>query len=101
MGWPNFQPGDIYKPYLNVKFGTYYLKAALDMFDGNPYPALVGYNAGPGNARFWLEEAPPTTMTSTWRRSAWPSRSCTCAGCWRTTPTTCGCIATLAHEAYV
>lgn len=57
MGWPNFQPGDIYKPYLNVKFGTYYLKAALDMFDGNPYPALVGYNAGPGNARFWLEEA--------------------------------------------
>lgn len=57
MGWPNFQPSDIYKPYLNVKFGTYYLKAALDMFDGNPYPALVGYNAGPGNARYWLEEA--------------------------------------------
>jgi soluble lytic murein transglycosylase len=57
MGWPNFQPSDIYKPYLNVKFGTYYLKAALDMFDGNAYPALVGYNAGPGNARFWLEEA--------------------------------------------
>ncbi|MEI2692225.1 MAG: transglycosylase SLT domain-containing protein [Anaerolineae bacterium] len=57
MGWPNFQPGDIYKPYLNVKFGTYYLRAALDMFDGNPYPALVGYNAGPGNARYWLEQA--------------------------------------------
>lgn len=57
MGWPNFQPGDIYKPYLNVKFGTYYLKAALDMFDGDRYPALVGYNAGPGNARFWLEQA--------------------------------------------
>lgn len=57
MGWPNFQPSDIYKPYLNVKFGAYYLKAALDMFGGNPYPALVGYNAGPGNARFWLEEA--------------------------------------------
>ncbi len=57
MGWPNFQPGDIYKPYLNVKFGTYYLKAALDMFDGNAYPALAGYNAGPGNARFWLEQA--------------------------------------------
>lgn len=57
MGWPNFQPDDIYKPYLNVKFGTYYLKAALDMFDGNPYPALAGYNAGPGNARYWLEQA--------------------------------------------
>lgn len=57
IGWPNFQPTDIYKPYLNVKFGTYYLFAALEMFDGNVYPALVGYNAGPGNARFWLEEA--------------------------------------------
>jgi soluble lytic murein transglycosylase len=57
MGWPNFQPADIYKPYLNIKFGTYYLKTALDMFGGNPYPALVGYNAGPGNARFWLDEA--------------------------------------------
>lgn len=57
IGWPNFQPGDIYKPYLNIKFGVYYLWAALQMFDGNPYPALVGYNAGPGNARFWLEQA--------------------------------------------
>ena len=57
IGWPNFQPGDIYKPYVNVKFGTYYLFAALEMFDGNVYPALVGYNAGPGNARYWLDEA--------------------------------------------
>lgn len=60
IGWPNFQPGDIYKPYLNIKFGVYYLWAALQMFDGNPYPALVGYNAGPGNARFWLEQADTT-----------------------------------------
>lgn len=57
IDWPNFQPTDIYKPYVNVKFGTYYLSAALDMFDDNPYPALVGYNAGPGNARAWLEQA--------------------------------------------
>lgn len=57
MAWPDFQPSDIYKPYLNIKFGVYYLWAALDMFDGNSYPALVGYNAGPGNARHWLEQA--------------------------------------------
>jgi soluble lytic murein transglycosylase len=56
IGWPNFQPEDIYKPYLNIKFGTYYLWAALEMFEDNVYPALVGYNAGPGNARYWLEE---------------------------------------------
>jgi soluble lytic murein transglycosylase len=57
IGWANFQPSDIYKPYLNIKFGVYYLWAALEMFDDNPYPALVGYNAGPGNASYWLEEA--------------------------------------------
>ncbi len=57
IDWPNFQPTDIYKPYINLKFGTYYLSAALDMFDGDPYPALAGYNAGPGNARAWLEQA--------------------------------------------
>jgi soluble lytic murein transglycosylase len=26
------------------------------MFAGDPYPALVGYNAGPGNARAWLDQ---------------------------------------------
>jgi soluble lytic murein transglycosylase len=57
IAWPNFQATDIYKPYVNVKFGTYYLFAALDMFGGDPYPALVGYNAGPGNARAWLDQA--------------------------------------------
>ena len=57
IGWPNFQPDDIYKPYLNIKFGTYYLFAGLEMFDGNMYPALVGYNSGPGNAGYWLDEA--------------------------------------------
>lgn len=57
LGWSDFQADDIYKPYVNIKFGTYYLWAALDMFNGDPYPALVGYNAGPGNARHWLEQA--------------------------------------------
>ena len=57
IGWPNFEPDDIYKPYVNIKFGVYYLWAALNMFDGNPYPALAGYNAGPGNAQYWVDQA--------------------------------------------
>ena len=57
IGWPNFEPDDIYKPYINIKFGVYYIWAALAMFDGNPYPALAGYNAGPGNAQYWVEQA--------------------------------------------
>lgn len=60
IGWPDFVAADIYKPYVNVKFGTYYLRAALAMFDGDAYPALVGYNAGPGNARAWLDSAATT-----------------------------------------
>lgn len=58
LRWPNFQDDDIYKPYVNVKFGVYYLAAALDMLEDNPYAALAGYNAGPGNARAWLDQEP-------------------------------------------
>ena len=84
IGWPNFQPDDIYKPYVNIKFGTYYLWAALSMFDGNPYPALAGYNAGPGNAQYWFEQANTPTTICTSRRSQSASRRSTCGGCWPT-----------------
>jgi soluble lytic murein transglycosylase len=48
-----FQQSDLFKPYVSVRFGTYYLGTVLKMFDGNPYYALGGYNGGPGNARKW------------------------------------------------
>lgn len=49
----DFQQTDLFKPYVSVRFGTYYLGTVLDMFDGNAYYALLGYNGGPGNARKW------------------------------------------------
>ncbi|NLE52146.1 MAG: tetratricopeptide repeat protein [Chloroflexi bacterium] len=54
MRWPNYQNSDVYRPYINVKFGTYYLRWVLDQVDNLPYVALAGYNGGPGNAMQWL-----------------------------------------------
>ena len=49
----DFEQSDLFKPYVSVRFGTYYLGTVLDMFKGNKYYALMGYNGGPGNARKW------------------------------------------------
>ena len=54
MGWPNYQNSDVYRPYINVKFGTFYLRWVLDQVDDLPYVALAGYNGGPANAMQWL-----------------------------------------------
>ena len=53
IGWPDYQPAHVYRPHINVKFGVYYLAFALEYAGDNLATALVGYNAGPGNARFW------------------------------------------------
>jgi len=49
----DFAQNDLFKPYVSVRFGTYYLGNVLQSFDGNVYYALMGYNGGPGNARKW------------------------------------------------
>jgi soluble lytic murein transglycosylase len=55
LDWPNYQNSDVYRPYINVKFGTFYLRWVLDNFAENlPYVALAGYNGGPGYAAQWL-----------------------------------------------
>jgi soluble lytic murein transglycosylase len=55
LGWPDYETADLYRPFISVKFGSWYLARQLDTFDGLVYPALAAYNAGPGNARRWLE----------------------------------------------
>ncbi|MCC7164695.1 MAG: tetratricopeptide repeat protein [Anaerolineae bacterium] len=52
----DFQQTDLFKPFVSVRFGTYYLGTVLDMFEGNEYYALMGYNGGPGNARKWQRD---------------------------------------------
>jgi soluble lytic murein transglycosylase len=53
LGHPDYTNEMIYRPYINLKFGAYYLDWARSYLDENLVSALVGYNAGPGNAEYW------------------------------------------------
>jgi soluble lytic murein transglycosylase len=57
LGYPNYSNDLVYRPYINVKFGAYYLDWVRNYLDGNLISALVGYNAGPGNSDVWREAA--------------------------------------------
>jgi soluble lytic murein transglycosylase len=58
LGWPQgYETSDLYRPYVSVRFGTYYLNAQQERFEGDLYAALAAYNGGPGNAIVWKELA--------------------------------------------
>ena len=57
LGWPDYSTSDLYKPYVSITFGTYYLARQRDYFDGDLYAALAAYNGGPGNTARWEELA--------------------------------------------
>jgi soluble lytic murein transglycosylase len=44
----------LHTPEFNIPIGTMYLKRVLERFDGNPVFAAAAYNAGPTNARRWV-----------------------------------------------
>jgi soluble lytic murein transglycosylase len=58
LGWRSFTPAQIYRPYVNVEFGTYYLHRNLEDFDNSTATALAAYNGGPGNASTWRKRSP-------------------------------------------
>jgi soluble lytic murein transglycosylase len=57
LRWKDYQAEHLYRPYLNVKFGAWYLARQLKDFDNRLFVALAAYNGGPGNAARWLELA--------------------------------------------
>ncbi len=58
LGWPpDYETGDLYRPHVSLRFGTYYLAQQRDRFDGRIDVALAAYNGGPYNAQRWLENA--------------------------------------------
>jgi soluble lytic murein transglycosylase len=57
LNWPDYDNEDLFKPYVGLNFGAYYLDQQLDAFDGTVHAALAAYNAGPGNAARWYEIA--------------------------------------------
>lgn len=57
LAWPDFENDDLYKPYVGLNFGAYYLSQQLAAFDGHVHAALAAYNGGPGNAARWFDAA--------------------------------------------
>ncbi len=51
----NYDPTQLYLPYISVKYGAWYMNQQLGIFDGNQFAALAAYNAGPGNVLEWIE----------------------------------------------
>ncbi len=48
---------DLARPELAIRFGAWYLARQLQGFSNEPIMALAAYNAGPGNAARWENEA--------------------------------------------
>ena len=54
LGWQNYQHSQLFRPYVGIQFGGYYLQEQLSTFNGNVIAALSAYNAGPGRALDWM-----------------------------------------------
>jgi soluble lytic murein transglycosylase len=57
LSWPDYDNADLYRPYVGLEFGAFYLSQQLGAFDGSVYAALSAYNGGPGSAARWYAEA--------------------------------------------
>jgi len=57
MPWPDYRQELLTRPYVNVKFGAWFLARILQQADGDVLTALAGYNGGPANASRWQEAA--------------------------------------------
>jgi soluble lytic murein transglycosylase len=57
LSWPDYQNEDLYRPYVSVEFGTYYLDQQRDAFEGDLFAAMAAYNAGAGRVINWREQA--------------------------------------------
>ena len=57
LGMADFVLDDLYRPWVSVQFGAYYLSVQLNRFDDQILIALAAYNGGPGNTLRWLAAA--------------------------------------------
>lgn len=48
----------LFRPELNIRFGTYYLAKRVREFDGQWFPAICSYNAGVNPVRQWWAKRP-------------------------------------------
>ena len=57
---------ELYKPSVNIEYGTYLLRYLLERYDGDESLAIIAYNAGYGNVDKWLADGtiPKSGVTS-------------------------------------
>jgi soluble lytic murein transglycosylase len=51
----DFNPDQLWLPYISIKFGAWYMSQQLGIFEANQFAALAAYNAGPGNVLEWIK----------------------------------------------
>ena len=56
-GGVTFTTEDLEDPRINVRYGSYYLRQALDVYDGDVRAAVASYNAGMGAVNEWVVAA--------------------------------------------
>ena len=49
---------DLFRPDINIRYGTYYLAQRVGDFKGDWFPAICSYNAGLGPVRQWWSKKP-------------------------------------------
>jgi len=57
MPWGEYEQRLLYRPYVNIRMGTWFLRRILDMINNDVMSALAGYNGGPGNGKHWFEQS--------------------------------------------
>ena len=62
LGMGKLSTHEILSPRTNIRLGTAYIRKLHRRNDGNLAISLAGYNAGPTNARRWLNTAPVSDM---------------------------------------
>jgi soluble lytic murein transglycosylase len=55
LGMDDFVLDDLYRPFVSIEFGAYYLAVQMNRFDNHILMALAAYNGGPGNTLRWIE----------------------------------------------
>jgi soluble lytic murein transglycosylase len=55
LGMEDFVLDDLYRPYVSILFGAFYLRVQMNRFDNQVLVALAAYNGGPGNTLRWME----------------------------------------------
>ena len=56
-GGVTFTAADLEDPRVNIRYGSYYLRHALDAYDGDVRAAVASYNAGMGAVSEWRATA--------------------------------------------